>query len=349
MSFRLSLAVLCTLLAHYAHADCPSAPNKPADRRTNTSVLKVGSFNAEWLFYGTQRTNCPGTGCPWTTQTMALEHMQNVSKVIRSINADILVVVEVQSCEVLTMLNTEYLDGMNYLPYLLQGTDTATGQNLGLLTRVDPTVTLQRTSSRANYPLSGSNCGYNGTKGDTGVSKHFWSTFSVTGMTKPLSIFGLHLLAFPVDKTRCAQREAQAAVIQQVLLSEAYSKGHEVIVVGDYNDYDGSVLDVSSDEPLSRVLQMLKNPAGVGQSPVFSTAASFVASANRYTSWYDKNNNCVDDGGKEHTSIDHVLLSPGLAQMVSSASTNHVFTAGCATMTSDHWPVTVTLDLAQRA
>ena len=29
-------------------------------------------------------------------------------------------------------------------PYLVQGTDTATGQNVGLLTRIDPIVAMQR-------------------------------------------------------------------------------------------------------------------------------------------------------------------------------------------------------------
>lgn len=332
---------------HEVASDCPLAPSNPADRRTNKSLLKVASFNAEWLFYGTPSANCPGTGCPWTTQDMALEHMQHIASVIREVNADILTVVEVQSCDVLKVLVDQYLGGMGYLPYLVQGTDTATGQNVGLLTRVDPSVNLQRTANRVSYPVSGNQCGYTGSNGDYGVSKHYWTTFQLSNYAKPITLFGIHLLAFPTRNDRCAQREAQATVIQRAVLAEAIQQGHEVIITGDYNDYDGVVLDVSDDAPISRVLQILKSPAGLANGPTLSSAASFVTDPQRYTSWYDMNNNCVDDGGKEHTSIDHVLFSSGLASLVSNASTNHVFTAGCAAVMSDHWPVSVTFDLTK--
>ncbi len=46
---------------------------------------------------------------------------------IRNIDADIINLVEVQSCEILYTLNNDYLSGMRYQPYLLPGTDTHTG------------------------------------------------------------------------------------------------------------------------------------------------------------------------------------------------------------------------------
>ena len=62
-------------------------------------------------------------------------------------------------------------------------------------------------------------------------------------------VAGLHLIAFPLDAARCAQREAQAAVIQRATSAHQ----GEIIILGDLNDYDHSVLDAAEDVPISRV------------------------------------------------------------------------------------------------
>jgi hypothetical protein len=54
------------------------------------------------------------------------------------------------------------------------------GQNVGLLTRLGPTAPLTRSSARADFPITGSECGSTG-KGDTGVSKHYRAVFAVPG------------------------------------------------------------------------------------------------------------------------------------------------------------------------
>lgn len=68
---------------------------------------------------------------------------------------------EVESCDVLIKVlegffilikkknelkkkNKEMGNNHGYVPYLLKGTDTATGQNVGILTRIDPISNLQR-------------------------------------------------------------------------------------------------------------------------------------------------------------------------------------------------------------
>jgi len=161
---------------------CPLAPAHPQDRRMDKSKLAIAAYNAEWLFLN--RSNCPGTGCPWKNQTEAHTHMQDVANEIAIINADIVNLAEVQDCSVLTMLNS-LLTGMNYLPYLLTGTDTSTGQNVGILTRVDPTTNMQRSSYRVNYPIPTSSCNYRGSSGDSAVSKHYYATFNISGLAKP--------------------------------------------------------------------------------------------------------------------------------------------------------------------
>ena len=100
--------------------------------------------------------------------------------------------------------------------YIL-GTDTATGQNVALITKIDPYDDLYRSNEYIPYPVSGSNCGYTGNDGTQGCSKHFRSRFKIDGLDKDLSIFNLHFLAFPDDITRCVRREGQATVIANMV------------------------------------------------------------------------------------------------------------------------------------
>jgi len=116
-----------------------------------------------------------------------------------------------------------------YMPYMIKGTDTATGQNVGLLTLVDPIVSLTRTSNRQNYPVVGSGCKFTGPAADSAVSKHYSTQFYVNGLR--LAMIGAHLVAFPVDPSRCAQREAQATVLRG-LVDQVLSDGLEVILLG---------------------------------------------------------------------------------------------------------------------
>jgi hypothetical protein len=111
------------------------------------------------------------------------------------------------------------------------GTDTATGQNVALLTRIDPSNSLSRSEERVEYPVQASACGYKkGGKGQkrgakldsSGVSKHFIARFtlpnpicnqlssSCSAPSLDISLIAAHLVAKPVDPRACAQREAQA-------------------------------------------------------------------------------------------------------------------------------------------
>jgi hypothetical protein len=48
---------------------------------------------------------------------------------------------------------------------------------------------------------------------------------------------GAHLIAFPTDKSRCAQREAQATVLARAIESELRAAPHlQVVLLGDFND-----------------------------------------------------------------------------------------------------------------
>jgi len=138
-------------------------------------------------------------GCPWKTESEARLHIRALAQVVERLSPDILIMEEVEDCYVVKELN-KLIPKLGYAPYVLRGTDTATGQNVGLLTRVDPVEDLKRTTNRVEYPISGNKCGYSGSNGDYGVSKHFYTRLHLSGVNKNIFLVAGHFLAFP-DRT----------------------------------------------------------------------------------------------------------------------------------------------------
>jgi len=336
------LLVLCYCVVIYAQTQCPAAPSSPQDRRTDKTKLRVATFNGEWLFLS--RSNCPGSGCPWGDREEAERHLAVIAQEITIINADILNLVEVQDCNVLHALIKLLGPSMGYVPYLLTGTDTATGQNVGLLTRVDPSIDLQRTANRVTYPLPASKCG-SSSSGTSAVSKHYFTTFEVEGLPKPLALFGMHFLAFPDDPARCVQREAQAQVIANLLETVAFAKDYSVVVLGDLNDFDPTVHDAAGSVPISAVLDILRDPVKSLAGDELVNSATFIKnSENVYSCWYDRTADCTQQPG-ELTLIDHLLLSNDLVSLVDQSWIDHSYGPLCNSLESDHWPVIVQFDL----
>jgi exonuclease III len=320
--------------------ECPAVTGI-GDRRTNKNALRLVQYNAEWLFIDyCSSAKCPGTGCPWTTVTDAQTHMSYIANVIKTLNPDIVNICEVEGCDELNTLITSLKD-TSYKPYLKQGTDSSTGQNVGIITRVDPLTSLYRTEERANYPVPGSKCGYTGPAGTSGVSKHYITEFNLGGYNTAL--IGAHLLAIPTEPTRCAEREAQAQVLQNVVAGYI-AKGYEVILLGDMNDFDAEVLDVNSDKPTSYVLDIMKGLYGQKKGTyTLTNAASKMTQSERYSDWYDSDDNCATSSPKDYSMIDHVLMSSKIFGKVSKVSIYHGYTEYCGTMNSDHYPVVIDL------
>lgn len=84
-------------------------PASPGDRRSNKNQLKVATFNAAFLFLGTEshQLSCPGDDCPWTTAAAADSHVTQIAAVIKSLNADIVQMNEVEDCTVLQSVITQ--------------------------------------------------------------------------------------------------------------------------------------------------------------------------------------------------------------------------------------------------
>jgi exonuclease III len=209
-----------------------------------------------------------------------------------------------------------------------------------MLTLVDPIKTLYRTEVRYDYPIYGSKCGYTGS-GSTGVSKHYITEFKFNNMN--IALISAHLIAIPTDPSRCAQREAQASVLQPVI-ANYISKGYEVIMLGDFNDFDGEILDVNNNKPTSQVLNILKGKFGEysGKYELLSVADTVVQSE-RYSDWYDSDNNCNTASGKDYSMIDHVLVSSAIKRNIFDVFFYHGYKEYCGKYNSDHYPVVVDL------
>jgi len=325
----------------YSETECPNVLNI-GDRRSDKNKLRLVQYNVEWLFIDYYSPmNCPGTGCTWVNQSEAQTHMNYVAKVVNDLNPDIINFCEVEGCDELNILKDK-LDG-SYVPYLKKGTDTSTGQNVGMLTRVDPLINLYRTEIKYNYPLPGSNCGYTGSVGSSGVSKHYITEFKFNDYN--VAFVAAHLLAIPTDSTRCAEREAQASVLQNIIFSYI-KKGYEVIMIGDFNDYDAEVLDMNNNKPTSRVLDILKGNEGdlAGLYNLYNVAEE-IQQKERFSDWWDSDNNCKTSSQKDYSMIDHILVTDSIKKNIADVFIYHGYDEYCGKYDSDHFPVIVDLTL----
>ena len=339
IKYRMRLDYIIYLLSIFCNqvisdSECYTVPSISSDRRVDKTKLRIVQYNVEWLFIDYYASsNCPGSGCTWVNQTEAETHLDYVSNVIKDLNPDIINFCEIEGCDELNML-IENLDS-SYKPYLKKGTDSSTGQNVGMLTRIDPIVNLYRTEDRFNYPIEGSKCGYTGQSSNTGVSKHYITEYAINNIK--IAFITAHLLAFPTDPTRCAEREAQAMVLQNVINNYTI-KGYEIIFMGDLNDFDGTVIDANNNIPTSKVLELLK---GDGKYELFSISENIVQSE-RYTDWYDENNNCKSSSN-EFSMIDHILVSDRLRNSIVNSYIYHGYDEYCGKYNSDHFPVVIDL------
>lgn len=336
------LAIICTLFvigvrANSNDTQCAIVSNADPNPIIAGTSVRLMQYNVEWFFLKTYN-GCPGTSCSWQNLAEATTHMEYIADVIKKYDPDIINLCEVEGCYELGQLNG--LLGNAYQTYLLFGTDSSTGQNVGLMTKWTPTANLQRSSATHAYPVVGTHCNYSGS-GSSGVSKHYYTSYIVGGTT--VYLIGAHLLAIPTEPSRCASREAQASVLQELIVSLLKTTTGEVgvILMGDLNDYDGVVLDSNNDMPTSNVLNILKGLAGdYAGAYTLETVAQRVTQSERYTDWWDPNGDCKSSAN-EMSMIDHVLMTPNLLYKVVNVFMPHPYTESCDTYNSDHYPVVV--------
>ena len=328
----LILLINCYLC--YCYQDCPNVITPNSDRRTDKNKLRLMQYNVEWLFIDYYKNaDCPGNGCVWNNKTIAEKHVNQVANIINKYSPDIINLSEVEGCNELNKL-TQLLLPNDYNYYLLQGTDTSTGQNVGMITKVDPSIDLYRYNITYNYPVNNSNCNCD-CSGSTSVSKHYITTLKIANYD--VAFISLHLLAYPDKNDRCSKREAQASIVQEIVF-KYINMNYEVIVVGDFNDYDPEILDLNNDIPMSQVLEIIR---GKNNNLYYlNNLNTFITKNERYTNWWDKNNDC-QSSGDEFVLIDHVLITDKLLEIVENVEIYHGYDEYCNTLNSDHYPIIV--------
>ena len=285
---------------------------------------RLATLNAEFLFDGIGdegQATFPHKGDPEAARV----HRDRIGEVIVWLDADIIVLEEVENENVLRLLLEESLAGEGYEPYFVQGDDRFTGQDVGILSRV-PIDEVGRTDERA--PV--------GTSSDTyGVSKNIYARLTLAGV--PTTLIGVHFLARPDDPERTDRREAQAEVIRQLVETEQ-AAGRAVAVLGDFNDFDEATLDRNDSVPITDVLQRIKE-AGPGPEDDLRNVMADVPQSERFTAFYDRNRNGIVEPG-ELSALDHILLSPELYRRLREVT---YVQAHDPAIYTDHFPVVVGL------
>ena len=253
------------------------------------STLHLTTFNAEWLF--------DGINDPHRSFETADTHMNNIGKWLQSLHADVINIVELEDCRVLSRIKDEYLP--NHGVYVQSSKDTANKQTTGLLTKLPlSSPGMMFSNERMEYPVSkSSKCGYKGKSKTTGVSKHWYGTIN-TETVGEILLIGVHFKARPNDPKSCSKREAQASVL--IKLIKQHRKNKHVIFMGDLNDFDPNVLDASSNLPKSNVLSMLKTELSL------TNVWKYVKEPRDRWSYRDPNTKWPD------SALDHILISKEL-------------------------------------
>ena len=325
--------------------ECPVITNPGQNRisHPNKDIIRVMQFNVEWFFLDYYSSaNCPGSGCPWNNTTEANIHMNYITNVISTVQPDIMNLCEVEGCDELSELNNKLNTNYNqnsYNYFLKKGTDTSTGQNVGLFTKINPMISLYRTEEKLPYPIEGSQCGCT-SNGTSGVSKHYITEFYMPNSKTNIAWIGAHLLAIPTDPCRCAQREVQAQVLQNVIYSYV-QKGYEILFIGDLNDYDDEILDINNNIPISNVLDTLKGIKGTHLGSYrLHNVANEIPQTKRFTDWWDPNADCKSESN-EFSMIDHILVSQNLLKKIDNVFIYQAYEEFCGKYNSDHYPLIV--------
>lgn len=284
------------------------------DRRRDAGRLVLMALNAEFLWDGV----APEEGkidFPWKgSQLEAEKHMADVAEIIRSRDPDLVHLSEVENPRALKTFNDKFLVGQGYRPYLVPGTDSATGQDVALLSRIE----LEKIFRDPRKGFSG--------KTRKSVSKHYVATLRAGDLR--LGLVGLHFLAGPLREHRKADREAQADAVRR-MARELAARGRSVIVWGDFNDFDGRTLDRSGNRPITRVLEWIRDLDPNDPSDDLVNVAERLPRPERYTNGRD--------------AIDHILVSPELARRILEVEIPREHDPRAVT---NHFPIVVHLSIA---
>jgi hypothetical protein len=115
-------------------------------------------------------------------------------------------------------------------------------------------------------------------------------------------------------------------------------------MLGDFNDYDAEIPDVNGNKPISQVLDILKGLKGdyAGKYELHS-AAETIPQNERYSDWWDSDNNCNTASKSDYSMIDHVLVTDKIRKNIMNTFIYHDYNEFCGKYDSDHYPVVIDL------
>jgi exonuclease III len=108
------------------------------------------------------------------------------------------------------------------------------------------------------------------------------------------------------------------------------------------NDYDGEILDKNDDKPTSRVLDIMKGLDGQKKGTYeLTNIAISIKKDERFTDWWDSDNNCNTTSQKDYSMIDHILVTDNVYSSIVNAYIYHGYDEYCGKWNSDHYPIVV--------
>lgn len=278
------------------------------------------------------------------------KQFESVASIIEALNPDIFNLVEVTSREGVELLvKILHEKGLtDYRGYHIDSNDTFSGMDVGLISKIAPDPvegklirTLYSPKDDPTWRESYSFTGRSGNPMRLSASLSRNSCYLLTIDGYKLGFLGLHLKSNPSDPWSNARRSAQSKVVQRAIRQELVGRGYLPIVLGDLNDYDPDVPDRDEErDPVTTVLRDIKDfdPEQPGPELV-NVAERIQRQADRYTSFWDRNENRVPDPYDVFTMIDHILLPKELMPHV----TRVFIFQNIGPETSDHKAVVVDL------
>lgn len=217
LTIRLAV-VLCCLFTSHTFAD-----------------LRVITINAEWLW--TPFDN-KVDGNIKTTRDMSIpaytEELSFYAKLIQSGDIDIVAINEIENEQVAKELAHKL--GKQWRYYFKQGLDTATGQDVALLSRL-PYV--EGSLTDFNFPSAKLSVMDKPKKVTKLVGAQFW--YEQNGQKAKIGVITAHFLSKRNENQQKAENRQKQALALRQAINQYYRDTDRLIVLGDFNDHVDSI------------------------------------------------------------------------------------------------------------
>ena len=228
-------ALTATLALIQLFAICPPAIAQPYDAPPRQ--LSVMTWNVEWMyddFKGDNRSKLAKEQSAPSREYWN-EKLQGVAAAIAESEAHIVALHEIEGRQTLSAIRNLLKDkhGVSYRYAFIEGTDTFTEQDVGLLFRNGLISYRRQEQSKVMYD---SRDYYN-------LSKHLIGEFRWDGVARPLTVLNVHLRA----TADAEDKRVKQAKLARKFLEEQIRAGEDVIILGDFNPEHMAITDSDQD------------------------------------------------------------------------------------------------------